>query len=618
MRSYHADARGYVYFFIDRKDTEQRTLVKADQIALDVYWQAPNETRQRIVGLRDRKLLPTNIHYHLDHLTVVQDDFGDRIRIGDGDEVSSVVHPLAPGSSKIYDFLLADSLTLTYGGGDQAVRVYEVRVRPKDAHRPGFIGSVFLDRATAAIVRMSFTFTPASYVDSYLDYIRISLDNSRWLGRYWLPYRQELEIRREMPFLDFMAGSIIRGRFEVGPYRFNLPLSPTLFAGPSVTAAPPSQRAAFPFQRGLFDDLDSNGLAPTPTLRQIQLEARRLVAKQALSGLRPLRLYMHSVSDALRYDRAEGLRLGVGLEVHPQPAASVRTSLGYAFEGRRTSGEVTAWGAPGPVTPRLAAYWDALRDIGPFPAEAPALNTLSGLFGGKDHTDPYFARGMRLTLTGPAPDQGLSVSLRWEAQRSARLVVSGNPRPVLPIDDGILGAVEAKLPFGLPGAGAADVTAMLGKLDERTFGTARGTARWTLHGEGHSWAMDVDLAAGAVSREAPAQSLFLLGGMGTLPGYGFREFVGDAFGLARVEGTLPLQPPWVGLRATASLGYTHLTTTRTLPLRWDAHDSGGLRPSLGVGLSLFWDVLRVDLARGLRGGHGQVVFSVDPRFDSWL
>ena len=80
---------------------------------------------------------------------------------------------------------------------------------------------MYLDRATAAIVRMSFTFTPASYVDSYLDYIRISLDNSLWMGRYWLPYRQEVELRREMPILDFMAGSIIRGRFEIGDYEFN-------------------------------------------------------------------------------------------------------------------------------------------------------------------------------------------------------------------------------------------------------------------------------------------------------------------------------------------------------------------------------------------------------------
>ena len=227
FRSYQSEARGYVYFFVDRPDTDGRTLVKVDQIAVDVFWQAPNTTRQRIVGLRDEKVLPTNIRYHLDHLTVVQDDFGNFIRMGGGDEVEEVLHPVGPESEGTYDFLLTDSITIRYAGGAEEVRVYEVRVRPRDFDRPGFVGTVYLDRATAAIVRMNFSFTPSSYVDPYLDYIRISLDNSLWMERYWLPYRQEVEIRRELPLLDFMAGSVILGRFETGRYDFNVEISPS-------------------------------------------------------------------------------------------------------------------------------------------------------------------------------------------------------------------------------------------------------------------------------------------------------------------------------------------------------------------------------------------------------
>ncbi|NIU32194.1 MAG: hypothetical protein GWN82_16220, partial [Gemmatimonadetes bacterium] len=105
--SYRARALGNVYFFIDRADSAQQVLVKGDQIALDLYWRAPDQTRQWIVGRRDEKVLPTGIRYHLDHLTVVQDDFGDHIRLGDGDEVERVVHPVGPGAEEIYDFLLA-------------------------------------------------------------------------------------------------------------------------------------------------------------------------------------------------------------------------------------------------------------------------------------------------------------------------------------------------------------------------------------------------------------------------------------------------------------------------------------------------------------------------------
>ena len=103
MIDYQADARGYIYFYLDRRDISERTLVKTDQVALQVFWKAPNQTKQVIVGLRDRKSLPTNIHYHLDHLAVVQDNFGDQIRIGDGDEVSDVLHPAAPGGPQFYD-----------------------------------------------------------------------------------------------------------------------------------------------------------------------------------------------------------------------------------------------------------------------------------------------------------------------------------------------------------------------------------------------------------------------------------------------------------------------------------------------------------------------------------
>lgn len=142
LRTYRSNATGRVFFLIDRPDSDRRTLVKADQIALEVYWRAPRGTRQRIVGLRDEKLLPTNIRYHLDHLTVVQDDFADRIRLGDGDEVEAVVHPAAPGAEAIYDYRLGDSLVIASLGTEFRVRVNEVQVRPKRLAEPGFVGSV--------------------------------------------------------------------------------------------------------------------------------------------------------------------------------------------------------------------------------------------------------------------------------------------------------------------------------------------------------------------------------------------------------------------------------------------------------------------------------------------
>jgi len=621
FRSYEAQARGYVYFFIDRPDSEERTLVKADQIALEVFWHAPNFTKQRIVGLRDEKVLPTSIQYHLDHLTVVQDDFGDYIRMGDGDEVEQVLHPVGPDSEDVYDFQLADSLTLRYGGGDGEVRVYEVRVRPKDFDQPGLIGSVYLDRASSAIVRMSFTFTPASYVDPYLDYIRISLDNSLWMGRYWLPYRQEAEIRREMPVLDFLAGSIIRGRFEIDRYEFNPDLPSALFTGRGVSAAPQEQREAFFFERGLFDDLDQEGLAPTPSLQDVRAQALEIVGNRYLTGLSPLRLHIGSFSEAIRYNRAEGLFLGAGFHFRPGNDVLIRATAGYAFGPDEVSLGLSTTSERGPIAPTLDAFWHEMRDIGTHPGSAPLISTLSTAFGLEDHLDPYFARGVRLNLASRTNRDDPSVTLRFEKHTSATDAISTEPgidfRPVRPVDEGIMASVHVEVPVPLPLGGQGRIAGSVARLETMNFQSIHGSATWARESESEDWSVSMSLTGGAVTRDAPAQALYLLGGRGTLPGYEFREFVGSRYGLLRAESSHRLFHPWVGIRAFAAVGVADLSTESS-PTGWSANDSDGLRPSVGVGLSFGWDVLRLDLGRGLRDGNWELIFSVDPRFHSWL
>jgi hypothetical protein len=616
LESYQADARGYVYFFLDRADREERTLVKADQVALEVYWKAPDHTRQRIVGLRDEKVLPTDIHYHLDHLTVVQDDFGDWITMGDGDEVSRVLHPVGPGAQGIYDFRLADSLTLRYGGEGEEVRVYEVAVRPKAPDMPGVVGSIFLDRDRAAIVRMGFTFTRASYVDPYLDYIRVSLDNALWLGRYWLPYRQEVELRRELPLLDFMAGSVIRGRFEIRNYEFNAVHDRVLALRP-IAAVPEPERRAFPFERGLYDDLAEEGLAPAPELEDIREQARRLVREGALSGLRPLRLHLPSVSDGLRYNRAEGLFAGGGVALAPAPDVALRLAAGWAVAREAATASATLTDRRGPVVPEIALYWDGLRDLGPVPGAAPTLNSLATATFGEDWLDPWHARGVRLTLRGARPESAPEVTLLWEDHRAAINRIGGDVRPVRPVQEGILGAAAVRLPLPLPLGATGAGTARLGRMGEETFATLGFEGSWSLERPDRPWTLQVEGRGGLTTDGAPVQERFHLGGRRTLGGHDYRSLTGRAFWLLRGVLTRPLAPPWLGLRAVAAAGGTH-RGTGTLPAGWPQQETG-VRGSLGLGLALGWDVLHLDLLHGLGPGGGwEVVFSVRPGFHPWL
>jgi hypothetical protein len=553
--SYRAEARGYVYFFIDRPDSDERTLVKADQIALEVYWRAPNWTRQRIVGLRDERVLPTNIRYHLDHLTVVQDDFGQTIRLGDGDEVSAVPHPMAPGAPGVYDFRLADSLSLRYGGGASEVRVYEVKVRPKDPEQPGFVGSVW---------------------------------------------------------------SIIQGRFEIGEYEFNPDLPEILFRGRGVTALPEAQRLTFPFERGLYDDLSEEGLAPSPSLQDIQAEARSILTNRALSGLAPLRLHLGSFSDGIRHNRAEGLFVGGGVQARPLPGAIARLSGGYAFGAALPMASISVTGERSGLVPLLELSWDRLRDVGPLPAAAPVVSTLGSLFFREDYLDPYRARGLRLTLRGPDPGTGPSATFRFERHRSAERVLSDALRPVRPVEEGILGAVGLTAPFGLPANGAAEASGSVGRLGPQSFASGRVQALWASPSHGSAWRTSLAVSAGAATTGAPVQELFHLGGRGTLPGHGFRSFSGNTFFLTSLEGTHALLHPWVGIRAFAALGASGLSSRVSLPSGWDPRGSRGLRASVGAGLSMGWDVLRLDLARGFPDGTWEVVFSVDRQFHAWL
>jgi hypothetical protein len=128
--------------------------------------------------------------------------------------------------------------------------------------------------------------------------------------------------------------------------------------------------------------------------------------------------------------------------------------------------------------------------------------------------------------------------------------------------------------------------------------------------------------AGAVLGSPAPQHLFLAGGRQTMPGYAYRSFAGDAFAIVRLEAARDLFFPLVRARLAASGGWTdtvgHDPTfgqeTR-VPDSWGTTPTDGLRTSIGAGLGLGWDMLRLDLVRGLdRGGEWQFLVSIDPRF----
>lgn len=650
LRNYRARAEGFVYFYVDRRDSDERTLVKIDQVALDVFWAHPDRTKQRIVGLRDESRLPNRMYYHIDHLTVVQNGFGDIIRMGDGDEVRDVLHPAARGSDAVYDFRLTDSLTLVLPGAPEPVRVYEVQVRPKDAGRSGFVGSVFIDRARGDVVRMTFTFTPASYVDRRLDYINISLDSGLWDGRYWLPYEQAVELRRQVPELDFIGGAVIRGRMRIADYAFNEDLAESVFRGAPVSIVTRDALEAFEFERELYEDLGEEGLAPPPEMDELRQEAARLLRTSRLSGLPALRFNVPSASSVLRYNRLEGAYAGGGISWVPSPDVRLDLLGGYAFGAEEPAGRMHVGWSPRPAwTIDADAYRHDLRDAGWQPGLPGAINTMTALFGANDYSDPWFASGGALRARrrlGAAwtASAGVRVERHDGAARTAG-------QPVEPADvsgDDRFSRTLVAIDRGTLTAGMLEVERTPSRFDALGWGARLTVEPGSHEGEGYLRALmtttvqrrsadlatDASLAGalGIVSSGAPAQRQFLLGGRETLPGYEYRGFAGARMAVLNGIVARDVWRPWLRVRAIGALGWSDGGSVGrlipepalvdpipgqpfpTLPIP----TTDGVRSSAGLGIAGFWDQLHLDVVRGLNGGEWQVLLSVARDFWSML
>src|SRR5690348_10295646 len=140
---------------------------------------------------------------------------------------------------------------------------------------------------------MAFAFTHAAYLDKELEDISIVLENALVSDRYWLPYRQDIEIRRTGTWMQFPARGIIRGRWDICCYAINTRLAPSLFGGPEIVEAPSTITSSYHWTGRILDSLPADVRAPTEAdVQRVQDEARALVRTEALSraaGVEPAR-----------------------------------------------------------------------------------------------------------------------------------------------------------------------------------------------------------------------------------------------------------------------------------------------------------------------------------------
>ncbi len=636
---YRAHAAGHIYFLYDLGPNTERHLVKADQLALQLFWRSPDRARQVIVGRREEKALPTNIRYHLDHLTVVLDNLGDRIRLGEGSEVRDVLHPAAANALDFYDYRLADSLTLELP--DRDVRVYKVEVRPADPRSAGAVGAIYLDRDMADIVRMEFTFTAASYLDETLDYFNIRLENALWDGKYWLPYRQGIELRRGIEFVDFPAGGIIRAEFRISDYEFNIGTPERFFRGPQVSALPADVREAYEFEAGLYDALDPSVAVAPPSLEAIREEATRVVARSYLQPSNGFRLAVAGVSSVFRFRRAEGFYVGPGVAREYPNGGSILWLGGYSIAADKWQlfGRLRTPLA-GAYDIELSGYLDRTADVSPWSASSGVISTLAALVDGEDYRDSYWTSGGAVSLGRPWGDSRAVVSAAWERWRPARLEADANIdrpyRDVRSVDSGEVawfslelkrppvGAVEAVGGVSWESRVEAATRSIAGDF-EYVHLALRGEVFWPRLSVGTG--LRLSGAAGAVAGGAiPAQRLFPVSGRGTVRGYRFHDYIGNLYGALGVELSRPVWYPFVSLDLFADAGWVGIegNGARAAVAVWNrvgdpAGQARGALLGVGAGAGFLFDILWLEIARGVvQGGRWEVVVRVRREFWEWL
>ena len=274
------------------------------------------------------------------------------------------------------------------------------------------------------------------------------------------------------------------------------------------------------------------------------------------------------------------------------------------------------------------------RDVSDEQETSLVANSIAAQEFGSDYTDPYDARSV--TLSGAVARLGWRPSFELAYEQHEPLSVHARPangsfEPTIPA----LSLHESRLTLGLDrgtsltyggfelgahlavsairkaspgGSKPGDFLRPSVMLDlQRPFGTSR----LLFH----------TLAAGIFTSDTlPAQHLVYLGGPTSGPGYGFHEFVGRGGVSQRIE--YRFLAPFFGI----PLGrFGHAPSTITLaPFAtavWIDRSAAfkpprqGWYPSVGLGALTIFDVLRLDVARGLR--NGRWTFSVDIGRDFW-
>ena len=325
-----------------------------------------------------------------------------------------------------------------------------------------------------------------------------------------------------------------------------------------------------------------------------------------LTGRRAHGIAYERLTDAFRYDRVQGLSLGLGYRVRV-PGVSfsgLYATARYGFSDDRVTGRLSLVRDAPDGRLVVSGYRDVMN-VDPF-APAPGIgNTLNALFVAHDDGDYAMAHGVSAGYeTSLRTGLDLAVGARYERQTSvARAAASGvndflggsgDFPPNAPVDEGRFVGGHVRL----SGAGAfrwhatADVLGGEGTTTGRLFGEIRRSV-------GKRQGVTVRVKGGVATEPTLRQTAFRLGGVGTVRGHDYGARRGQAFWSAQLDVTpLPGRLRPVLFADAGQAGSA------------EGLFSGRVLAGAGVGLSLFGGLLRFDLSRAVSPDDPGVRFDI--------
>ncbi len=301
------------------------------------------------------------------------------------------------------------------------------------------------------------------------------------------------------------------------------------------------------------------------------------------------------LSDLLQYNRVQGLSLGVGYRVRLPGTltANAYGTLRYGVSDDRVTGRLAVLGDVAGGRLVLSGYHD-IADLDPFSPGRSVGNSVNSLFAGHDNGDYALGgggsasfdmairSGLELILTGRVERL---TSVRRVARSAVNDFLGGTglfpPNPA--VDEGTFAGGSARL----RGIGplrwnlTAEVVGGAGPTTGRLYGDLR-------RGLGSGLGLTLRLKGGAATEPALPQTLFRLGGLGTVRGFEYGTLRAAAFWAAQLD----VSPfggrvrPVIFLDAGQASRISRLFSSSALV--------GG-----GVGLSLFTGLIRFDLSRAI-------------------